>query len=102
MVELGIPGFIAFVVFQLSLLWAGWRALKRPIMRRTPAFFLYVSLFAMIVGNYSQFLVSGQIYGDPFIASLLSIMIGAMLSSARILKDEPLPGKPIAPRLRRA
>lgn len=101
MVELGVPGFIAFVIFQLSLLWAGWRALKRPIVRRTPAFFLYVSLFAIVVGNYSQFLVSGQIYGDPFIASLLSIMIGAMLSSARILKDEPLPGRRAIPKLRR-
>jgi hypothetical protein len=83
-VELGAPGLLLFFYLGYSLL----RSILDVMFKRSdcnsPAFTIYVGLFAIMVANGCAFVVSGQIFGDPFIISFFSFLIGITLSGERI------------------
>lgn len=87
MVELGVPGFVCFVLLALSLLVSLWRMFRRRLAPGSRNFSLWAGLFAMILANAGAFVVSGQIFGDPFITGLLAIFIGFVLAAARLDKE---------------
>lgn len=80
--ELGVPGLIGFI-FMLALL---GRALILDIRQASlsPQYPLYAGLAALLIANASAAVVSAQIYGDPFLAALMSFFIGLTLSAARV------------------
>lgn len=79
-VELGIPGTLLFLVMGWTFFQTSLCALRRKA--EDPSFYLYAGLLSILIANGAAALISAQIYGDPFIASLVALMIGLLLSSA--------------------
>jgi hypothetical protein len=84
LVELGVPGFLCFMFLSFSLVTAIWRLRKRGVDPHSPEFTLYAGLFAIFVANVVSFMVSHQILGDPFAVCFFGLLIGFILSAARL------------------
>jgi hypothetical protein len=82
LVELGVPGFVCFFAGGFVLLFTGWQLLKRA--SETPFLPVYAGLFGIVWSNAAAGIVSAQIFGDPFVAAFLPLLIGLMLSAARL------------------
>jgi hypothetical protein len=82
MAELGIIGVIGFIFLSIAIL----RSMNRDLLRVAShsLYPVYAGLVAMLLANASAGVVSAQIFGDPFIAALLSFSMGLVLSSVRI------------------
>ncbi len=77
-VELGVPGAILFI----GLLWIVFRT-AYEVLKNIPSqddFVVYAGIFSMLVANVVSALVSAQIYGDPFVIMILTLMLGILLS----------------------
>ena len=83
MVELGVPGLVAFAWLVVAILLAGWGLIRRHVQARSELSTYGVGLFAFFVANASSLLVSGQILADPVVATLLGLSLGFVLSLAR-------------------
>jgi len=98
LVELGVPGFLCFILFGLVLIKSLWELTVRKLDKNSKNFVFLGGLFAVICGNSVSFVVSGQIYGDPFIIIFVSFIAGLILSGARMVEqgenDQDL--KPVA------
>ncbi len=79
MVELGLPGFLGafFLAYALA------RTYVRRLAQASSAPNLSLGLVAFAAANAASFTVSHQVYGDLFISSLTSFLVGAGLSSLR-------------------
>lgn len=86
MADVGIPGFVAFIVFGLGLLVTGLEALRR--VAAWPPAATYFGLASVVLANGGSALVSSQIFGDPFIGIFLPFMTGLVLSAHRIEADD--------------
>jgi hypothetical protein len=79
-VELGLFGFLC----ALFLAWTMGRRMVRVggILGRTqePEARLYIGILAMAVANGASFVVSGQIFGDPFVGFFFSLLLGIALA----------------------
>ena len=82
LVELGVPGFIAVMYLAFALL--------RSVLALTTTYYVPQREFAVIAGlaaaflaNAASFVVSHQIFGDPFVNVLFSFLAGVILSGAR-------------------
>lgn len=84
MVDLGVLGFLCLVAVGVLLLRSLWRTMRRLRLAKEDQFVFWAGLFAMILANGGAFLVSGQIFGDPFISFLLAMSIGMILGASRI------------------
>ncbi len=84
MVELGVPGMAGFLFVMLCLGLAMWRTTLVQVRMRTSAGPLAAGLFAYFLANVGSLTVSGQILADPFIASFLGLLSGAVLSIPRL------------------
>lgn len=83
-VELGLPGLILFgwlvsVLGRRMYQIACWHGRQDHAVSS-----IYVGLFSLIVANGMSFVVSGQIFGDPFIAFFVSLLAGVELSGGKI------------------
>lgn len=92
-VELGLPGF-------LCALFLGWTVARRMvrvggILGRTqdPDARLFVGILAIAIANAGSFVVSGQIFGDPFVGFFFSLLLGISLAGEVALA----PAAPVAP-----
>ncbi len=79
--ELGVPG-------ALLLLGAGtimFMTLYHVIEQNsdTRAFYILIGLFSILIANVAASVVSGQIYGDPFVMLFLVFCVGLILSGSR-------------------
>ena len=84
MVELGVPGLLCFLYFGYALLSTCWRVVTRYVDKQARSFSLWAGLFTIMLANIGSFVVSGQIFGDPFISCLFAFLIGALLSATRL------------------
>jgi len=79
-VELGVPGFLC----ALFLAWTMGRRMVRVGgvlgQSREPGARLYIGILAMAVANGASFVVSGQIFGDPFVGFFFSLLLGVALA----------------------
>jgi hypothetical protein len=82
MAELGVPGFVGFIILGVALL----RALAVDLRRAADSslYAVFSGLAAVVIANGAAGIVSAQIFGDPFVAAFLSLLIGIALSSARV------------------
>lgn len=98
-VELGLPGF-------LCALFLAWTVARRMIRvgrilgeRQDPDSRLLLGILAMAVANAASFVVSGQIFGDPFVGFFFSLLLGISLAGevASLPGVSPTP-VPVPPR----
>jgi len=83
-IELGILGVLCFLALLVVLALNVQKCMARSL--RTPdQLSLSVPLGAMLVANALMFLVSFQIFGDPFILVLLGLLVGVVLSDERLV-----------------
>ena len=78
MVELGVPGFILFAVFALTLLREIYATVRAPHLADDR---LSLALVGLVVANACSFIISHQIYGDFVISFLTAFFIGVVLAS---------------------
>ena len=88
MVELGVLGFFAFMLMATSLLYSVVRMIVKSLDPRQKYFPLYVGIASIFIANAGSFVVSHQVYGDPFIIIWLSFLLGILLASARTVSAE--------------
>jgi len=79
MVELGVLGFIAIVALLASFLATLFKVLK-SIPRHSPNLPVFVGLVGILAANGASFIISHQIFGDPFIIVLTGFLLGMSLS----------------------
>ena len=84
--ELGVPGTLLLLTVGGILLLTAYHVVGRN--RNSPLFYCYAGLFSILVANILSAVVSGQIFGDPFIILFLSILVGILLSGARTVPPE--------------
>ncbi len=80
LVELGVPGLLAFGVLVMTMLVAGWRVTIRQLRARAPTSGYAAGFFAFFLANVGSLVVSGQILADAAIATLIGLAIGFVLS----------------------
>ena len=93
MVELGVPGFLAMGFLLFALLQTLVRLIG-TLDIHIRDFYLVAGLGAFFLANAASFIVSHQIYGDPFVNCFFSLIIGLLLSGARYgpaVPDEQYP-----------
>lgn len=84
MVELGVMGFIAALLFSLAVFRA-LITLLRGMPPQAPDSLLFVGLLGILIANLASFVVSHQAFGDPFIVVLSGLLLGVALSAPRWL-----------------
>ena len=83
LVELGVPGALAFFGVMVSLMLSLWRLARQQLRARSPPAQYVAGLVAFFLANVGSLTVSGQILADPFIAAFLGFLVGLALSCAR-------------------
>lgn len=83
MVELGLFGFISFLLVMLAIAFSMWKATKRLLRERSPVATYAAGLIGFFVANAGSLTVSAQILADPFIGSFLGLLVGVALSLTR-------------------
>lgn len=90
LVELGVPGFIAMVFLAFHLM----KTVIQLVMNLQLGhrqFYLIAGLGSLFLANAASFVVSHQIFGDPFINCFFALIIGMALSGERY---GPAPARP--------
>lgn len=97
LVELGVPGFLAFILIATALFHAILRIVLHQISPGSPDFSIYAGLAAIVLANAGSFIVSHQVYGDFFIMTYFSFLTGMLLSAARAKQNLNFPEKGAIP-----
>jgi hypothetical protein len=79
MVELGVMGFIAAALFVMGVMWTFYRMMKF-MPRGSPLLPIYAGMMGILAANGASFIISHQIFGDPFIIILTGLLVGITLS----------------------
>ena len=82
MAEVGVPGFVAFLVMMLGLVMAGFRSLQNVC--RSSEYPIFLGVASVILANVAAAVVSAQVYGDPFIGCFMPFLVGVLLSGIRV------------------
>lgn len=82
MAEVGVPGFVLFLAMVAAYAAAARLALRRGAT--APEHALFFGIAALAAANGFAGLVSGQIFGDPFVGIFLPFLMGVLLSAGRI------------------
>jgi len=91
MVELGVIGFFAVLVFIGAITRSLWYLLK-TIPGTTADFVLFAGLLGVLSANFVSFLVSHQAFGDPFLVTLAGLFLGILRSASRWPRPLPTRG----------
>jgi hypothetical protein len=83
MVELGVPGFIGFILLMASIVAGVWRSARAHLLTRTPVGYMAAGIMAFFIANVGSLTVSGQILSDSFIAVFLGFLVGVVLGFSR-------------------
>jgi len=79
--ELGVPGFVLLLCLGAVLLMTAYHVIGYN--KDSTSFYMCAGIFSILIANMAAGVVSGQIFGDPFILLLLAFMTGMLLSGAR-------------------
>lgn len=82
--ELGVPGAVLFLWLLVRLGLTAYHVVGRAA--GSALFAETAGIFAILAANLVAGLVSAQIFGDPFIALLMALMLGILLSAADLSK----------------
>lgn len=82
LVELGVIGLIAFFTVSLTILKLLFQ-LFNSMPTATPVMPFFIGMLGIITANGASFIVSHQIFGDPFIVTLTGFFLGITMSFAR-------------------
>ena len=86
MIELGLPGFIASLMLAGSLGLLYLRIL-RFVRRNDPALaLLMLGLACWLAANVPVFIVASQIYGDPFVLTIIGLVAGFLLAGPMLVE----------------
>ena len=94
LVELGVPGFIAALFLAYTLVKTVFQLIT-SLELRSQEFYLIAGLASVFFANAASFIVSHQIFGDPFINCFFALTIGMALSGERY--GPPVVGRSAAP-----
>jgi hypothetical protein len=97
-VELGIPGLV-LVVIAIVLVGRNVRRTLSSVAAREPRLLsLSAGMVAFCAANVPVFLGASQIYGDPFVLTLLGSFLGFVLAAPRLEQARvPQGGTPMLP-----
>jgi hypothetical protein len=84
LVELGVPGLVCFLFASVLLMKTMFTLTLKRMDPKSPEFIAAAGLTAIFCANGCSFILSHQIYGDPFVLSMLSILVGVLFSFGRI------------------
>jgi hypothetical protein len=80
-VEFGLPGLIGFLWLAFAVLRELWYS-ALPLARATFDFNAFgVGIAAILAGTAASFVVSGQIFNDPFVMFFTVFLLGVVLST---------------------
>jgi len=91
LVELGLPGLIAFFAMALAMLVAILRLVSNRSKMWLLEYQFAIGFCALAIANSASFVISHQVFGDPFIACWFSVLTGIALSASRITLAPPQP-----------
>jgi hypothetical protein len=80
-VELGLPGLLCAFWLAYVLLRRLHAQARDPGAARDSAGDLYMGVYALILANGTSFVISGQIFGEPFVGFFFSLLLGVALAS---------------------
>lgn len=85
-IELGVAGIGLFALIAVLLGALFWRIVHQ--LRYAPPSYalLNFGLIAFVAGNLPNFSVASQVYGDPFVLSILGLCSGFVLASPLVLQ----------------
>lgn len=83
--ELGVPGFVLLLGLGTVLLLTAYHVIGRN--KDASSFYMCAGLYSILIANMASAIVSGQIFGDPFVMLFLSFLVGLLLSGARTVQD---------------
>ena len=82
LVELGVIGLIAFFLFGISILTMLFYLFNAyPVT--SPVLPFFIGMMSVLAANGASFIISHQIFGDPFIVTLTGFFLGITLSFGR-------------------
>jgi hypothetical protein len=81
-VELGVLGLVAFFLLGISIFQVLFQSLN-SISVASPIMPFLAGMLGILAANGASFIVSHQIFGDPFIVTLTGFFLGIALSFAR-------------------
>ena len=84
LVELGVPGLVCFLFASVLMMKAIFTLTLKRMDPKSREFIAAAGLTAIFCANGCSFILSHQIYGDPFVLSMLSILVGVLFSFGRI------------------
>ena len=85
--ELGVPGLCAFILLLLVLLRSLLRVIRLSVGSPDITYW-GLGLISIFLANGTAFIVSYQIFGDPYILILITFLLGVALSVPRILSEK--------------
>jgi hypothetical protein len=95
LVEIGIVGTLAAMLLLGSALRAAISCLRQA-RSRPDCEVVGVALFSLICANLASFVVTFQIFGDPFVIILIGFLGGVLLSLPRLIAPAEEPSLPAA------
>jgi len=84
LVEIGIVGMLAAVLLVVPALRAALSCMRQA-RSRSDTEVVGVALFSLISANLAAFVVTFQIFGDPFVIILIGFLGGVMMSLPRLV-----------------
>lgn len=85
LVELGLPGVLLLAWLTWALIRLYMRILQRLPDASSSYGLLNMGLLAFVFANIPVFAVASQIYGDPFVLSLIGLSAGFVLATPAVL-----------------
>jgi len=82
LVELGVIGLLAGAFLVATITRSLWMQLQ-VMPRAAPEFLMFTGLVAIIAANFASFLISHQAFGDPFLVTLIGLLLGVLRSAVR-------------------
>ena len=87
--ELGLPGILLVLLISLNLVILFGRIIT-GLQQAAPAYrLLNIGLIAFLASNIPNFAVASQVYGDPFVLSVLGLSAGFVLAAPAVLTSLP-------------
>ena len=80
-IELGVPGLLAVLFLGLALFRLMFQISGHPDVPGSPQL-IRAALFAIVVANVVEFLVSAQAYSDPVLTLMTAFFVGTLLATA--------------------
>ena len=84
--ELGIPGAILFLLLGYAIFRTAFDVVR--LQAGSDAIYRFAGVFALFMANLASSVVSGQIYGAPFVILFLAFLAGSLLSGARMQEEK--------------